>query len=300
MPRLAFMGTPEFAAASLRALLNAGYTPVAVYTQPPRPANRGQKLQPSPVHVLANDAGIAVHHPTSLRDPLAQSEFAALNLDLAIVAAYGLLLPAPILTAPRLGCINIHASLLPRWRGAAPIQRAILAGDQESGIGLMQMEIGLDTGPVLAEARCAITPTTTGGALHDQLAILGADLLIQSLPKILAGALPAKPQPIDGVTYAQKIIKDEARIDWTQPAAMIERHIRAFAPSPGAYFEHQSERIKIFAASIAAPQALAPGQITLNPLRIGCGTGVLLPSMLQRPGKKPQTVDEFLRGFSFG
>jgi methionyl-tRNA formyltransferase len=299
MARIAFMGTPEFAKASLAALCAAGHIPVAVYTQPPRPAGRGQNLQPSPVQIYAEAQGIPVRYPKSLRDPIAQQEFAALNLDVAIVAAYGLILPPAILSAPRLGCINIHGSLLPRWRGAAPIQRAILAGDNESGIGLMQMEAGLDTGPVLAEARCAITSDMNAGELHDTLMHLGAKLLIENLAAILSGALTPRPQPPQGVTYAAKIEKAEAKIDWQRPAIEIARQIRAFAPVPGAYFEYGGERIKILRATTDSGSMLTPGQIARDPLRIGCGVGAIIPLQLQRAGKKAQSVDEFLRGFDF-
>lgn len=299
MARIAFMGTPEFAKTALVALCTAGHAPVAVYTQPPRPAGRGQNLQPSPVQTYAESQGIPVRHPPSLRDTVEQQEFQSWNLDVAIVAAYGLILPKAILSAPRLGCVNIHASLLPRWRGAAPIQRAILAGDNETGICLMQMDAGLDTGPILAEARCAITNDMSAGELHDALAEIGAKLLIENLAAILSGALTQHPQPPEGVTYAAKIDKTETKIDWQNPAMAIARQIRAFAPSPGAYFEHGGERIKILRAAVDTGGGLSPGQIAHHPLRIGCGVGAILPRQLQRQGKKPQSADEFLRGFDF-
>ncbi len=294
MPRLAFMGTPEFAATALRALCENGFIPAAAYTQPPRPSGRGQQLQKSPVQLYAESRSIPVFHPGSLKSKEEQEIFAALGLDLAIVAAYGLLLPKAILDAPRLGCLNIHASLLPRWRGAAPIQRAILAGDIETGICLMRMDEGLDTGPVYAEEKTRIDGKTAG-ELHDVLAELGAKMLLKHLPGILSQKLQAIPQTESGATYAAKIKKEEAKIDWHKPAVEIERRIRAFNPFPGAYFEYQGERIKILAADISSASG-RPGEILDDGLTIACGQGALVPQILQRAGRNPVPRQDFLRG----
>ncbi len=294
MPRLAFMGTPEFAATALRALCENGFTPTAAYTQPPRPSGRGQQLQKSSVQLYAESRGIPVFHPASLKSKEEQEKFAALGLDIAIVAAYGLLLPKAILDAPRLGCLNIHASLLPRWRGAAPIQRAILAGDIETGICLMQMDEGLDTGPVYAEEKTRID-RKTAGELHNVLAELGAKMLLKNLPGILSQSLHAAPQSEAGATYAAKIKKEEAQIDWHKPAVEIERQIRAFNPFPGAYFMHQGERIKILAADISSASG-RPGEILDDGLAIACGQAALVPQILQRAGKNPVPRQDFLRG----
>ena len=235
--RLAFMGTPDFAASSLRALIDAGHDVVCVYSQPPRPAGRGHQVQRSPVHVLAEDREIPVRTPKSLRNAEAQAEFAALDLDCAVVAAYGLILPQPVLDAPRMGCLNIHASLLPRWRGAAPIQRAILAGDAETGVTIMQMDAGLDTGAMLLKGSVPITGQTTAGSLHDALADMGSGLIVQALDGLAEGPLTAEPQPNEGVTYAAKLSRDDGRLDWTQPADFIERQVRALNPWPGVCFD---------------------------------------------------------------
>src|SRR5579884_3646958 len=248
MPRhlkIVFMGTPEFAATVLDGLLAAGHSVLAAYTQPPRPARRGHRLQPSPVQALAEARGVPVRAPVTLRDPETQAEFAALGADAAVVAAYGLILPAAVLTAPRLGCINVHASLLPRWRGAAPIQRAILAGDEVTGVTIMQVEEGLDSGPMLLKRETSVD-RKTGGELTEELARLGAEALVEWLSK----PTPPIPQPDEGVTYAKKIDKAEARIDWSRSAAEIERQVRAFAPSPGAWFEANGERVKVVAAEV--------------------------------------------------
>jgi methionyl-tRNA formyltransferase len=294
--KLIFMGTPDFAAAALAALLAAGHEVVAVYTQPPRPAQRGQKEQPSPVHRLALAQGLPLFTPRSLRDAAAQAEFAGHNADVAVVAAYGLILPQAVLDAPKRGCLNIHASLLPRWRGAAPIQRAIEAGDAQSGVCIMQMEAGLDTGPVLLEAAVPITAGMTAGDLHDALAAKGAALIVEALAQL--DALPPRPQPADGVTYAKKIDKAEARLDWQHSAATLERRIRAFNPVPGAYAElPDGERLKILAATIV-PGSGAPGTVVDDQLTIACGDGqALRPLQLQRPGKRAMAADEALRGF---
>jgi methionyl-tRNA formyltransferase len=245
--RLAFLGTPDFAVSSLDALIAAGHELVAVYTQPPRPAGRGKALSPSPIQARAEQAGIPVRTPATLRDAEELSAFAALNLDAAVVAAYGLILPEPILAAPRRGCLNVHASLLPRWRGAAPIQRAILAGDETTGVCIMQMEKGLDTGPVFACRRIEIK-TKTAGQLTTELAAIGGELMVEVLDRI--DAMTPIPQPDEGATYARKIEKEEARLDFARPATEVERQVRAFNPMPGAFFAHQGERIRIFAADI--------------------------------------------------
>jgi methionyl-tRNA formyltransferase len=296
-PRLAFLGTPDFAATSLAALIDAGRAPVCVYAQPPRPAGRGQQPQPTPVERLARDAGIEIRTPARLRDADAIRDFAALDLDLAVVAAYGLILPSGILDAPRRGCVNLHASLLPRWRGAAPIQRAILAGDTMTGITLMQMDVGLDTGAMLRRVEVPIEPTATGGALHDRLATAAARLLVASLDDLLAGRLAATPQPADGVTYAAKIDRAELRIDWTKPAAEIARVVRAFAPRPGAYTLLDGERIKLLAAAVAAGSGV-PGALLDDRLLVACGAGALRLTRLQRAGRAPLDAEVLLRGFA--
>jgi methionyl-tRNA formyltransferase len=293
--RLAFLGTPDFAAATLDRLIQDGHALVCVYAQPARPAGRGQRPLPSPVEALARAHSIEVRTPAKLRDEAEIERFRALDLDAAIVAAYGLILPQPLLDAPRLGCFNVHASLLPRWRGAAPIQRAILAGDAETGITIMRMEAGLDTGPMLTQERIAID-RMTGGALHDALAALGARLMAESLPRLQAGALTATPQPEAGATYAAKIDKAELAIDWRRPAAEIERQVRAFAPKPGAHAGYGGERIKILAAELGLG-AGAPGTVLDDRLTIACGEGALRPTKLQRPGKAPLDAESLLRGW---
>lgn len=295
--RLAFMGTPDFAAVALQSLLDSGHHVAAVYSQPPRPAGRGQKPTPSPVEALARERTLLVRTPTHLVGELEQSEFRRLELDLAIVAAYGLILPPAILEAPKFGCVNIHASLLPRWRGAAPIQRAILAGDIETGVTIMQMEAGLDTGPMLKVGKVPIGPTTTGGELHDTLAALGAKLLLQSLPEIVTGQSHPVTQPDEGVTYARKLAREETRIDWTRPAAEIDRKIRAFAPRPGAYTELGSERIKILGAELVRKTGEA-GTVLDEDLTIGCGEGAIRLTLLQRAGRGPLAASELQRGFA--
>ena len=286
------MGTPAFAVPALLALVEAGHEVAAVYTQPPRPAGRGKQLMPSPVQREAERLGIAVRAPRTLRDLEAQADFAALEADLAVVAAYGLILPQPVLDAPTHGCINIHASLLPRWRGAAPIHRAILAGDPVTGVTIMQMEAGLDTGPMLAAARTPVEDKT-GGELTAELAELGARLLIEVLAD-LPGHAPA-PQPDLGVTYAAKIDKAETRIDFARAAELIERHVRAFAPAPGAWFELDGERYRILSAQVVAREGAA-GTTLDDHLTIACGHGALLPTMIQRAGRPAMTAAELLRG----
>lgn len=291
--RIIFMGTPDFAVPSLDALAIAGYEIVAVYSQPPRRAGRGKALTPTPVHARADALGLPVFTPLSLKDAEAQANFAAHDADLAVVAAYGLILPQPVLEAPALGCINVHASLLPRWRGAAPVQRAILAGDDETGITIMQMEAGLDTGPMRATRRTAVDRKTAGD-LTAELARLGADLLVEVLHDLPAH--PATPQPEAGVTYAAKIDKAESRIDFGQSAAAIERQIRAFAPSPGAFFEHQGERFRLLAADINSGSG-APGTVLDDDLTIACGSGALHPLVIQRAGKAAMKPGDLLRGY---
>ena len=296
---LVFMGTPEFAATILAALIAAGHHIAAVYTQPPRPAGRGHKLQPSPVQALAERHGLPVRHPTTLRDAETQAEFAALGADAAIVAAYGLILPKAILEAPRLGCLNVHASLLPRWRGAAPIQRAVLAGDTETGITIMQMDEGLDTGPMLLREAVPIGPKTTAGELTEELAALGAKLIVAALDGVAAGKLAARPQPDTGVTYAPKLKREEAQLDWRRRAVELERQVRAFDPWPGAFFFVRDERIRLLAAE-AEPRAAAaePGIVLDERLTVACGEGALRPLRLQRPGRAPLDAAALLRGFA--
>lgn len=294
--RIAFMGTPDFAVPTLDALLAAGHEVVAVYTQPPRPGGRrGKEPTPSPVQKRAEAAGLEVRSPASLRNAEAQEAFAALDLDAAVVAAYGLILPQPILEAPDYGCINVHASLLPRWRGAAPIQRAILAGDTRTGITIMQMEKGLDTGPMMAALPAEIGGKTAG-ELTAELAALGARLLVQVLDK-LPGQVGRIPQNDARATYAPKIEKSEAKLDFTKSAVEVERQVRAFNPVPGAYFEYGGERIKVLAAEVSEPNG-APGTVLNDSLAIACGEGALLPSLVQRAGRGAMTAAELLRGFA--
>jgi len=295
--RLAFMGTPHFSVAPLAALLSAGHEIAAVYTQPPRPAGRGQAEQKSAVHVFADRNGIPVRTPKSLKNPEAQGEFAALGLDAAVVVAYGLILPKPILDAPRLGCVNIHASLLPRWRGAAPIQRAVMAGDRESGVMTMLMDEGLDTGPVLMAERVAIGDDMTAGQLHDALSPLGADLIVRTMTALERGTIEPQPQPPEGTTYASKISKDESRLDWAQPAEDLRNRIRGLAPAPGAWTEINGERIKVLKASRAEGSG-APGTALDDQLTIACGEGALRLDSLQRPGRGVMSAADLLRGFA--
>ena len=296
--RLVFMGTPAFAVPTLDALCASAHSIAAVYTQPPRPAQRGRKVRPSPVSLRAEAAGIEVRTPPSLKPAEAQAAFAALEPDLAVTVAYGLILPPAVLSAPRLGCINAHASLLPRWRGAAPIQRAIMADDTETGVTVMRMDEGLDTGPILMAEAVPIGPETTGGTLHDTLAALSARMVMDALSALAAGTLAETPQHADGATYAAKLEKQEAAIDWRAPAARIERTVRALAPAPGAWFSHGGGRIKILAATVAHPAAEAPpGTVIDEALTIACGEGsALRPLRLQRAGKAPMATEAFLRG----
>ena len=296
--RIAFLGSPAFALPTLGALLDAGHRVVAVYSQPPRPAGRGQRLQCSSVHEYAERRGLDVRTPVRLRDEAEQSSFAALELDVAVVAAYGLILPKSILDAPRLGCLNVHASLLPRWRGAAPIERAILAGDSETGVTIMQMEEGLDTGPMLLAERVPIEPSTTKPELEEALAHLGAGLLLRALDGLVAHALVPRAQPDDGVTYAKKLERDEGRLDWSRPAAVLERAVRALTPQPGVFFVHAGERIKVLAADVV-DAAGAPGTVIDDRLTIACGEGSLRALRLQRAGRGPVDAAAFLRGYAF-
>ena len=288
------MGTPDFAVPALEALVVAGHEVVAAYTQPPRPGGRrGKELTPTPVHRRAEVLGIAVRHPVSLRDAAEQAAFAALDADIAVVAAYGLILPQAVLDAPRHGCLNLHGSILPRWRGAAPIQRAILAGDAETGVGIMRMEAGLDTGPVLLEGRTPIDRKTAGD-LTAELAQIGARLIVQVLADL--DAFREVPQPDEGVTYAKKIDKAETRLDFTQDAVQVERQVRAFAPAPGAWFEFQGERCKVLAADLVAGQG-APGTVLNDQLTIACGTGAIRPTLVQRAGRPAMATADLLRGW---
>ncbi len=291
--RVIFMGTPDFAVPALQALVAAGHDVVAAYTQPPRPGGRrGKELTPTPVHKAAEALGIEVRHPVSLKGAAEQAEFAALGADIAVVAAYGLILPQAVLDAPKNGCLNIHASLLPRWRGAAPIQRAILAGDTETGVDIMRMEAGLDTGPVLLEGRTPIG-SKTAAELTGELAEIGARLIVQVLADLSAYA--ERPQSEAGVTYAKKIDKAEARIDWSQPAEQIERQVRAFSPAPGAWFELESERYKVLAAEMVNLEG-EPGTTLNDQLTIACGRAALRPTLILRAGRPAMVVDELLRG----
>jgi len=295
--RLAFLGTPGFAARILAALIEAGHEIVAVYTQPPRPAGRGHRVTRSPAHELAETRGIPIETPAKL-DRAAADKFTALNLDAAVVAAYGLILPEAMLAAPRLGCLNVHASLLPRWRGAAPIERALLAGDRDTGISIMRMDEGLDTGPVLLAERLPIPPGMGAAALYDELAALGARLIVAALAAAAQGKLSPKPQPADGATYARKLQREEGALDWRKPAAELERAVRAFELFPGSYFSHDSERIRVLAAELVnAPDGTAPGTVLDDALATACGDGALRPTRLQRAGRAALATEEFLRGY---
>lgn len=290
--RVIFMGTPNFSVPVLDALVMAGHEVVAVYCQPPRPAGRGKKDRPSPVQARAEALGLTVRHPVSLRDASVQADFAALKADVAVVVAYGLILPQAVLDAPARGCLNIHASLLPRWRGAAPIHRAIMAGDAQTGICIMQMEAGLDTGPVRAEARTAIDGKTAG-ELTAELAAIGAARMVAVLADLPGH--PPVPQPAEGVTYAAKINKGEWRIDLTGPAEAAARQVRAFNP-PGAYVEIAGERVRVLAADVVS-QGGAPGTTIDDALTIACGSGAIRPTLVQRAGRGVMTPGELLRGF---
>jgi methionyl-tRNA formyltransferase len=290
--RIVFMGSPDFAVPSLDALVAAGHEIVAVYAQPPRPAGRGKAERKTPVHERAEQLEIDVRTPRTLRDPDEQARFGDLGADLGVVAAYGLILPKPILDAPKGGCVNVHASLLPRWRGAAPIQRAILAGDEVSGVTIMKMDEGLDTGPMLLRRELDIRGKYAG-QVTDELAKLGADALVEWIDR----PTPPEPQPDAGATYASKIDKGEARIDWSLPAEQIERQVRAFNPVPGAWFEADGERVKLLEAAVGNDGSGKPGLVLDDCLNIACGSGYLRPLKVQRAGRGAMTAGELLRGF---
>ena len=302
--RLIFMGTPDFSVGTLQALADAGHEIVAVYSQPPRPAGRrGLELTKSPVHQAAEALGIEVRTPKSLKGEDEQAAFAALDADAAIVVAYGLLLPKPILDGTRLGCFNGHASLLPRWRGAAPIQRAIMAGDTETGMMVMKMDEGLDTGPVAMTSRVVITADMTGGELHDVLKETGASLMVEAMDALEKGALTLTPQPEEGATYAKKILKDETRVDWNSPARAVHDHIRGLSPFPGAWcemtFGSKPERVKLLRAERADGKGV-PGEVLDDALTIACGDGAIRLTEVQRSGGKPMRAVDFLRGAKLG
>ncbi len=293
--RVIFMGTPDFSVTVLEALVAAGHDIVAVYTQPPRPAGRGKKNRPTSVHARAVEMGLEVRYPLNFSAEADRADFAALNADVAVVVAYGLILPQAVLDAPKHGCLNIHASLLPRWRGAAPIHRAIMAGDAETGVCIMKMELGLDTGPVLLREETQIGAEETTGQLHDRLSLMGAGLICDALERL--DALAPEPQPEQGVTYAAKIDKAEARVDWTRGAPEIDRQIRGLAPFPGAWTEIAGQRVKLLASRLADGQG-APGQVLDDALAVACGNGALQLLRLQRAGRAAQDRPEFLRGMS--
>jgi methionyl-tRNA formyltransferase len=302
--RVVFMGTPDFAVPALSEIVSAGHDVVAVYTQPPRPAGRGMGERKSAVHRFADEAAIPVYTPKSLRRPQAQQEFANLAPDVAVVAAYGLILPKTILDTPPLGCLNIHGSLLPRWRGAAPIQRAIMAGDKETGVMIMKMDEGLDTGAIALSGRLLIGPDATSGEIHDQLALMGANLMHAALDMLEVGELTVKPQSAEGVTYAAKIGKEETRIDWNLPGAEIVNRIRALSPFPGAWFETllggKLERIKVL-RSVLVPGNGEPGVVLDAQLTVASGSqSAVRLTQVQRAGKRPMGAMDFLRGFPLG
>ena len=294
--RIIFMGTPDFSVPVLDALVDAGHDVVAVYSQPPRPAGRGKKDRPSPVQARAQALGLAVCHPVSLRDADAQAEFAAFNADVAVVVAYGLILPQIVLDAPRMGCLNIHASLLPRWRGAAPIHRAIMAGDAQTGVCIMQMEAGLDTGPVLLREAMDIGAAETTGVLHDRLSQMGAELIVQAITQL--GDLSPQVQPDDGVTYAAKIDKAEARVDWNRPTVEVDRQIRGLSPFPGAWCMVGDERVKLLASRIA--DGLDAAGTVMNGFTIACADGAIAVTRVQRAGKTAMDADQALLGLDLG
>jgi methionyl-tRNA formyltransferase len=299
MLRIVFMGTPDFAVPTLSEIIGSGHDVVAVYTRAPKPAGRGMELTKTPVHRLADGFGIPVFTPRTLRDPEAQEVFASHEADVAVVVAYGLILPPEILNAPANGCLNLHASLLPRWRGAAPINRAIMAGDAETGIGVMQMAEGLDTGPVAMEERLDIGPNDTAGDIHDRLARLGADLMHRALGAVMRGGLNARPQPDEGVVYAAKLTNAETRIDWSRPAAEVHDHVRGLSPFPGAWCEVDlgkgPERLKILRSTPSTGTG-APGTLLSDAGDVACGTGAVKLLQVQRAGKGPMAWGDFQRG----
>ncbi len=294
--RLIFMGTPDFSVPTLIELHARGHEIVAVYTRAPKPGGRrGLEPQPTPVEREARRLGLPVHTPKTLRDEAAQAEFHAHNADVAVVIAYGLILPKPILQAPRLGCFNVHASLLPRWRGAAPINRAVMAGDADTGITIMQMDEGLDTGAMAMAERVPIAPDMTAGELHDSLARLGADLMVRALAALERGSLSLAPQPAAGVMYADKISKEETRIDWSKPARAVHDHIRGLSPFPGAWFELAGVRVKALRSTLASGSGM-PGTVLDDAFAIACKDGAVRLTQVQREGKRPMLAQEFLRG----
>lgn len=292
--RIAFMGTPDFSVAALRALLSAGHDVAAVYSQPPRPAGRGKKDRPSPVHQFAEAHGLDVRYPINFKKKKDIDDFTALDVDVAVVVAYGLILPQVILDTPKQGCLNIHASLLPRWRGAAPIHRAIMAGDKETGVGIMQMEAGLDTGPVLIEKKISIADDDTAGSLLDKLSILGAKAIAEALDTL--ADLTPRPQSESGVTYAKKIDKSEAHINWNQPAKTVKNHIHGLSPFPGAWTEVNGERLKILSVITSITEGAASIKIG-DPLVIACEDKSLSVTYAQRAGKGPMNINDLMRGF---
>ncbi len=294
--RVVFMGTPEFALVALKQL-REHHEIISVYCQPPRPAGRGQQLRPSAVHAFASAHGLPVRTPATLKDPEEQAAFTALDADIAVVAAYGLILPPSILAAPRIGCVNIHASLLPRWRGAAPIQRAIMAGDTVSGVTIMRMERGLDTGPMLLKRDVAVTDATTAGELHDALAVMGSELIVEALEGLGRGTLTSQPQPAVGVTYAAKIDKAESHIDFHRPARDVVRYIHALSPVPGAWFSYGGERIRVLTAASAAASG-EPGTVLDEELLVACASGAVRLLTLQRSGRSAIAAEAFLRGYT--
>jgi methionyl-tRNA formyltransferase len=297
--RIVFMGTPEFAVPTLAELVGQGHDVAAVYTQPPRAGGRGMATRKSPVHEAAERLAIPVMTPGRLKEPGEADRFAALRPDVTVVAAYGQILPQAILDIPPHGCLNLHASLLPRWRGAAPIARAIMAGDAETGVMVMRMEAGLDTGPVAMSERVAIGADTTAGELSETLARLGADLMVRALAALSRGVLDTTPQPREGVTYASKLEKSETRIDWNRPAASVHNHIRGLSPEPGAWFAanlgRSEERVKVLRSTLA-DESGPPGAVLDDALAVACGSGAVRLVELQRAGKKPVKAAEFLRG----
>ncbi|MCW9034532.1 MAG: methionyl-tRNA formyltransferase [Rhodospirillales bacterium] len=294
--RIIFMGTPDFSVPVLDALIKAGHNVICAYSQPPKPVGRGHKTRPTPIHAFAEEKGIEVRHPKSLKSDEEKQAFMDLKADIAVVVAYGLILPKAILEAPRLGCVNIHASLLPRWRGAAPIQRAILAGDSESGVTIMQMDEGLDTGDMLMTETVPLTPLTTASELHDNLSQIGAKLIIEAVSGLDEGRLIGMPQPEEGVTYAAKLEKNEGRLDWSKPAIELQRAINAFTPWPGATFAYGDNRIKVLEAEVVDENG-TPGTVLDDTLTIACGEKSLRPLRVQRPGKGPMDTEAMLRGF---
>lgn len=293
--RIAFMGSPEFAVPTLEAIIAAGHDVVCVYSQPPRPAGRGKELRPTAVHGVAEKHGIPVRTPVNFKAEEDRAAFAALNLDVAVVVAYGLLLPKAILDAPRLGCFNLHGSILPRWRGAAPIHRAVMAGDKVAGVQVMKMDVGLDTGPVMLTATTPVTEDDTMGDIHDRLSLAGAGLMVDGLARLEAGTAVLTEQSAEGVTYAAKVSPEEARIDWKLPASEVAARIRGMSPFPGAWFEHEGQRIKVLHAR-AGDKTGEPGVVLDDALTVACGQGAVRLTRLQRAGKGLVTAEDFQRG----